>query len=316
VVAVAWTASGQNYLPLDVGNQWVYRSGTQTAVAEVVSASSYGGVTYSQVRGLPGMAGAAWLRADESGRLWAWDGANAQAVLWLDLAAAAGTTSDTTVNPCTTKSQIETRAGDFLGAVGQFNTAVIVSYHGGACADAGLESDSWLDWVGLLRRSETTIAGPRSWELVYARLGASTLITAQELSFTLSLDKSVYTANMMPPISRSLIVPVMLARLTLRNTSDDALDLVFASGQEFELLIRNEKGDEVYRWSDGQMFIQIVRTVKLDKGERNWAVPVRLRVKGSEDPLPAGRYTAEAWVTASNSRHFAGVVGFEIRVLN
>jgi hypothetical protein len=39
-------------------------------------------------------------------------------------------------------------------------------------------------------------------------------------------------------------------------------------------------------------------------------------VKGSEDPLPAGRYTAEAWVTASNSRHFAGVVGFEIRVLN
>lgn len=40
----------------------------------------------------------------------------------------------------------------------------------------------------------------------------------------------------------------------LTNHSPEVKELQFGSGQQFELVVRDEKGKEVYRYSDGKFF--------------------------------------------------------------
>ncbi|MFZ4450467.1 BsuPI-related putative proteinase inhibitor [Salibacterium aidingense] len=62
--------------------------------------------------------------------------------------------------------------------------------------------------------------------------------------------------------------------LILYNTSDSPLPLSFASGQEIEVTIENEKG-VLYRYSDRKMFSQALKSVTVPPGEtRKWSEQV------------------------------------------
>ena len=73
--------------------------------------------------------------------------------------------------------------------------------------------------------------------------------------------------------------------------------------------LRNEKGEEVYRWSTGKGFIQIFRTLKIGPGEKNFAVIVPL------DNLTPGKYVAEANLATDNPKQYVASVPFEFRVI-
>jgi len=161
--------------------------------------------------------------------------------------------------------------------------------------------------VGLVSRTLTTIAGPRTLELIYARLGGVTVVSAPEVAFSLAIDRAVYV------IDPQRAAPTMTARLTLRAVHQaEPLRLTFPSGQRFDLGLKNERGDVVYRWSEGKFFTLAIGTETLSHGEKNYVVAAPLAGKDSR-PLPPGNYVAEGWLTTMGPRAYSASVGFEIR---
>ncbi|MEX2582082.1 MAG: BsuPI-related putative proteinase inhibitor [Gemmatimonadota bacterium] len=65
--------------------------------------------------------------------------------------------------------------------------------------------------------------------------------------------------------------------LQVTNTSRSTVVLTFPTGQTYDFLVRRN-GQEVWRWSAGQMFTQAMQEVRLSPGETvthqaAWAVP-------------------------------------------
>ncbi|MCS7316464.1 MAG: BsuPI-related putative proteinase inhibitor, partial [Bryobacterales bacterium] len=177
--------------------------------------------------------------------------------------------------------------------------------------EAGIERELFLPYIGMVHRSQKAGGSARAtYDLIYSRTGGVTVLSAPELSFALVIDRAVYSANLMPPVDPARAVPVMTARLTLRNTTGVPLELVWPSGQRYDLQIRNERGELLWRWSDGKAFILLFSQESFT-GERNYVELIRLG-DGIGRPWPAGRYVLEGWL-ATQPKLFTASVAFEIR---
>ncbi len=66
-------------------------------------------------------------------------------------------------------------------------------------------------------------------------------------------------------LSKRTYVPGEPVEVTLvaRNTGSAPLGIVFTSGQRYDLIVRRPRGDEVWRWSHDQAFVQVVQTALL-----------------------------------------------------
>lgn len=322
------------WLPLDEGNVWVYRAsgagGSAGYTVRVERSATFGSHTYyalvtdNQLVGAilvaappsatavsPGAeTGALWLRNAEDGRIMRWDEHTSSERIYLDTAARPGDTSESSVDPCNPTSTVVSREAKYSGPVGDFTYGLEIKYGPGGCADAGLETDILLPYVGLLSRTAQTFAGPRRYDLTYARLGTATVVSAPELSFGLSIDNQAPVANLMPPFDPRSAFPVIHARITLRNTTATPVKLQFASGQQYEMVLWNDQGKVVWRYSDGMAFTQAFQTVTVTKGEMAWTEAVRLAEVGQSGtgPLPAGRYVLECWLTTTEGRTFTASV--------
>lgn len=277
LASAALFAQVPDYLPLQAGNTWVYRSKAGSFTVETGQPSTFGGNEYFSVRGFPS-APELWLRNTPEGRIMKWDSVVGQERIWLDTSTPAGAYSPTSVDRCTAASRIESREAKYEGPVGEFTTVLAVSYIAGPCGDAGLIADYFLPWVGLLRRVEQSIAGPRSYDLIYARLGGVTVISAPESGFGLSLTQTHGSLD---------------ARLALRHTGPEPLTLNFSTSQQFDLQVFDESGKVVYQWSEGRGFLQVLTTLTVS-GEKLWFVEI------PPDRLPPGRYAIRAWLTTSD----------------
>jgi hypothetical protein len=295
ILASASLAAAQDYFPLQVGNQWVYRLtsgvGASSQVAEVTRTAAFGGRQYVFYSGLEG---GLYLREGDDGSLYAWDPQSQSETLIAPFPNDDGAFQPSP-NTCRQTGSVASRNAKYKGPLGEFDNALEIRYSPGSCADAGVVKEVYLPWVGLVQRTTTTIAGPRTYDLVYARLGGITVISAPEVSFGVTLDQSVYQAGAR-----------MLARLTVRSTQPDPLQLPFSSGQMYDLAIQNDKGDRVYLWSAGRAFTQMVQTVAV-QGEKNFALDVPL------DGLPAGQYVVQAWLTTTGDRRWTASVPFQIQ---
>ncbi|QOY89710.1 BsuPI-related putative proteinase inhibitor [Paludibaculum fermentans] len=305
-----------DYFPLQAGNQWIYRSTAGTFTLQVVESQAAGDKEHFLVRGLPSQP-EVLLRKDDAGRILIWDAATKSDRIWLDTTTKEGVETETGVDPCNKSSVITSRQAAYKGPVGQFDNALTVRYTIANCADAGIESDVWLPSVGLLRRTWQTFTGPRPYELVYAKLGGRTVISEPELAFGLSLDRAVYIADLMPPVDPNKAVPLMLVRMTLRNTTKDNLTLNFPSGQVYDLVIRDAGGKQIYQWSANKTFVAVLHSETV-KGEANWVVslPLGEQTGAANQPWPDGRYTAEAWLTTDGGKLYGGTVAFEIMAVH
>jgi hypothetical protein len=226
-----------DYFPLQVGNQWIYRpvdTPGEPFQLEVSRAGYFAGQGYVLLTGLP--EGSAWVRLSEERTLYRFDPESRREEVWLDFAAPIGEPFPTPLLPCNRAAVIESREAAWKGLIGEFTNALIVRYLPSICADAGLEQEVYLPWVGLVERSITTIAGPRRYQLVYARLGGVTYVAAPELSLTLALDRYRYPLTQ-PPAT-------LQARFTLRNHRLDPFTLEFSSSQRFDFEIRDERGTD------------------------------------------------------------------------
>lgn len=304
------------WLPLDEGNVWVYRAtGAGNPAGQTVRVERtavFGDRTYALVAG--SNLTPAWLRNDDNGRIMIWDERTSSEKVYLDTVAKPGGISESSVDPCNPTSTVVSREAKYAGPLGEFANGLQIKYGFGGCADAGIDTDIFLPYVGLVSRTVQTIAGPRRYDLTYARLGTATLVSAPELSFGLSIDNPAPVANLMPPVDPQTAVPVIHARIALRNSTATQATLRFATGQLYEMVLWNEQGKVVWRYSDGKAFTQAFQTVTLSKGEMAWTEAIRLT--GSQTggmwfngtALPAGRYVLECWLTTDEGRTFTASV--------
>jgi hypothetical protein len=88
--------------------------------------------------------------------------------------------------------------------------------------------------------------------------------------------------------------------IVVTNTSDKLLPLRFNSSQTYDFVIRDTLGDrEVWRWSNGNFFSQVVRNESI-RAESKWQFDVTWNRKDNDDKLvPAGVYRLTAIVTSS-----------------
>ena len=283
-----------DYFPLMAGNSWVYKT-TQGRVAdvqtvEVTGTAQVNGLDYYQVRFF---GKALLLRRDETGVIQQFDPDTKTERVWLDLSGAEGSTFPTSIDTCTKSGKIQGVNAKYKGPAGDFSNVLQLSFVP-SCADAGVTDALLAPYTGFLKISWTTFAGPKTYELVYSRTGVTEL-SDKQVSFGLSLDQNVYSGS-----------ATMMARLTLRSTQPEPITLNFPSGQDGDLVIRNQKGDIVYTWSADKAFAMVYRTEKFGPGERNVVLTAPL------PKLTPGRYTAEGWLT-TDPKLYVATVAFEVR---
>lgn len=300
-VAVFTLAAGfgatREYFPLEPGNSWVYRAegrlGQQAASIEVLRSEFVGDIQYflTRVLGRPVL-----LRVNEEGSLVSYDRGTRTEKLWVALQAAERTTFESSLDDCTKSGRMESRTEPMKTDLFESREALKIVYQP-RCADAGIASTVFVPDVGLAEYTQTTIAGPVTYRLIYARTGV-TVRSARELAFGISTDGFTYTPN-----------SVLAVRLTLRNTSSEPVQLTFPSGQDYDIQIRSETGDIVYTWSADQVFAAVFRSVEFGPGERNWLVEIML------DKLRPGTYFVEGWL-ATTPRSYAATTSVGIRAGN
>lgn len=271
-------------IPLDLGNSWVYGGRAGAYTVEVTEVKEIGGERWSRLTGWP--SGPVWLRQTDKGTVMARDAESEAPRVWVDLGAQPGEAFRAGVDECAGEGRIAKRPTAWSGAIGSFEDVVKVDYTSGRCADTGVASDVFLSWVGLVERSVQTIAGPVASQLLYAKLGESTVILAQDAGFGVSV-RGEGTA------------PLVL--LHLRNGRNEPLEITFPSGQQFDVAMKDENGKTVYVWSADKLFPAVVTRVRLERGEKTWAVPLTLPA------LPGGKYVVEAWL-ATNPVVYKGSV--------
>jgi hypothetical protein len=315
LAAAAFAGADPDYYPLQVGNTWVYRISGATQTVETLEVERWDWIDNQIYYLLRSSAGSeSWVRMADNGTLWVWDANEKTGKILAAFNGKPGDPYSTAMNPCNKTAMVASRNEKHVGPIGEFDWALSIRYAAPVCADAGLEREFYLPWIGMIYRLETTIAGPRRWDLIYARLGGITVISEKDVAFGLSLDSAVYTANLMPPVSSPPPVPLMTARIHFRVVQDQPLTLTFGSGQTYDLVIRDEKGQVVYRWSDGRAFTMAVRQESFGPGEKTYPFVVRLADKEGQ-PLPQGNYTAEAWLTTMGNKAYSASAGFAIRHL-
>ncbi len=262
------------YLPLDSGNLWLYHGAGGGLVIEAGRSEEFGGNRYHLVRGLS-ESGAVWVRNGTEGRILVWDERAGRERVLLDPAAPEGSPYDTVMDPCSRQAVIKSRTAKYSGPVGEFENVLHADYLPGPCMDAGLVSEDWLAWVGMLRRVRMTIAGPRQYDLVYARLGGVTYVRAPQTGFSISLTPSG---------------DVLLVRMTLRHTLAWPLRLSFSSSQRFDVAAYDAEGKEFYRWSRGRAFLTVMGSEEI-RGEKTWVAEIPI------SEWPAGEFAIVAWLT-------------------
>jgi hypothetical protein len=168
------------------------------------------------------------------------------------------------------------------------------------CADAGIMSQWYARDVGIIQWEENSFTGPRQYKLIKATVGGTTYpddMTAKGLSMVGNLDRYQYWVDMMPPGYRN---PVMVFRGALINNTDTDVNLLFPSGQTYDAIVYDEKGNEVTRWSLGMAFIQMIRQVVISPGERlAFQDTLELAYAPDNTPLEPGNYTVELIITST-----------------
>lgn len=225
-------ASGPSLLPLEPGNSWTYRATvtgeTRTITVGLPLAMADGRVFY-HLRGYAGRP--LWVREDKSGSLLYLDEETREDRI-LTSFERGDFWAEAPFRTCARQSRV---TGERRGR------ALVVEYRGFDCADAGIVEEQYEENIGMTRRTEQTIAGPRAFTLESARVGRIVI--------------EPYGTGRFQVEAHGMGDRLRVA-LRLSTGSSAPFTLRFPSGQRYEILVRNHEGKLLWRWSDGRFFAQ------------------------------------------------------------
>jgi hypothetical protein len=313
------TQSSPGFFPLEVGNEWIYSDGTDSFEVKVMrEVQEDNGMKYFEISGyLPGdPAGARKIRRGPLGQILEYN-PDGQDFLWYRFGIFSSVLRFETAGdiPCITGSLL--MSGGIRETVvtpaGIFDDTLRLGFQS-PCADAGILAENFAGGVGLVERVLQTIAGPRTYRLTSARVGSLELPVAK-YGIQVSMDYPIYYNNLMP----SLIFnpwPKAQVMLVVRNTTVMPVQLTFPTSQRFDFIVRDALGNEVLRWSDGRVFLQVVVQETLVNESRHYPAEVTLKGRAGEVLAP-GFYTLTGYLTlqnwASGISRMLGTVTFEIQ---
>lgn len=228
-----------SYFPLEVGTYWTYErqgpSGTSTWRAEVVAdpaataergrhrlAGYFPGPArlvrvlpldiVTEVRPEGGRDGLLYMLRAPAGLPWT-----------LELA---GTAEPGSGAECIDGSRLHVAAWQEKVTVpaGQFENVVKVVFST-RCADAGVSAEWFAPGIGLIRRTEASIAGEVVSELVETNAGGGWPLR-MPYTTSLALDRAVAVNDLMPPVDIQKL-PVLKGTLSVRNDTETAVELTF-----------------------------------------------------------------------------------------
>jgi hypothetical protein len=285
-VAVAF---GQEFLPLQVGNEWMYRaSGSRSGNAltiRVTGSQQMDGQTWYSVQGYRD--GTFWLRSDGAGKLIQYDMQSRTEKMWHDFRAAVRQNYDSAIPGAQGQAAVLQRNARYAGPIGEGNDAIEVYYPG--VTQVGISNEKFLPGVGMVQRTQPT-GGPAVafYDLIYARVGGITVLKERTVDFSVTADRAVYPPNAFAQI-----------RMTLRNDTGLPLQLLFRDGQRFDIIVKDFEGREVSRWSTGRQFIQSLGIEQVES-ERQW-------VGSHTMPAEPGDYVLEGLLTVTEGVYRATV---------
>jgi hypothetical protein len=292
--AFSCSLAAQEYFPLQSGNNWVYRDAFgQTQVIQVGEPQQRSGVSWHEVNFLGQKL---LLRRTDDGRILKLEETGMEKLF---LHPDATARFESSLDDCSPAAQVSSRNKKAERPIGTFESILEIRYEPGNCADAGAISTELLPWVGILRHTTQSIAGPRHLDLVYARVGDSLQVGAPETGFALSLSSNSYVSGAM-----------LSARLSIRHTLPSPLELNFPSTQQYDLAIVNEAGERVVVWSANKLFAAILTKVKV-AGEHSFTVSMSLNDLSGQR-LPPGNYALEAWLPSRETPQLRATVPFRI----
>lgn len=269
---------GAELLPLQSGNSWTYREKTtgQEFTVRVGTPVVMDDRVYYSVSGY--VEQRLFVRANESGDLVYLDEETGAEQLLTSFAPFEGGWWQAPFRQCDQEGQTLEKRGVHNSDAGRIEQVLEVRFRSFGCADAGVQSEQYAENIGMLRRVIGSIAGPREFNLVYARVGKRVLEALPYGRFTVSVAAGADS-------------DVLTATLRLQTSSPVSLSLQFPSAQEYDLVLKDEAGLVVWKWSDGQVFAE---------GSHERLVGTEWPVK-VEVPRPAldRNYTLQAWLTTA-----------------
>jgi len=142
------------------------------------------------------------------------------------------------------------------------------------------------------------IFDPRA-DVTYGELAALVYNTDKAIKEELNSDtQQISEERFETKGSCKLINDKVLFEFELVNRYNEPKELMFGSGQQFELTIIDEKGEEVYRYSDGKFFTLALVMKTIDPGESlKWQDEWDMTNKNGEK-LTSGKYKAEISILA------------------
>jgi len=288
------------FLPLQEGNFWTYRQrgGFNDFTIQVGAPSVLGEKTYYRLVGYTTRA--ALVRFGENGDLYYYDQVGGRDVL---LTSFDRTAKDweAPLRICQQQGQVQEERGKHSGPAGPIPSTLVIRYMISDCADVGTTDEQYAENIGMVERTITTFAGPRTFDLVAARIGSSTIQTSDGGTFAVSLEK----------LSAS---QALLATLEIKVNGPQPVNLHYWSSQEYDVLIRSAAGNVVWFWSADKTFLAALHD-ETTYG-RSWSVRVPL-TDGAGAKLPPGKYQLEAWITSGYDRpQYGAVATFEIPQTN
>jgi hypothetical protein len=281
-LAASGAVYGENLFPLSAGNSWVYRDAATGDTFEVrVSVPIItNDQTYHYLKGF----GPEKLmtRVNEFGSLVYWDE---------DLGIEKIITSFETGGSigefegygrqCATWGRTLEERRTSSGSAGRWKV-VQVDFQPYRCADAGELSEQYAENIGMVQRVVNTLAGPRTYDLVYARIGNQVIEAGERGRFNVAVLPG--------PDSASWDV-----MLRVDPTSSAGIPVRFPSGQEFDVRLRDQDGNILWIWSADKLFIQAEHVRQNIAG---WSAAVRIP-HPVRTPEEIHYYTIEAWLTTA-----------------
>jgi len=140
--------------------------------------------------------------------------------------------------------------------------------------------------------------GPRTHSEASSATKAPALATAESAASLSSAPQVRQMSAEQGKVSSALDVRVerenLVFALNVTNGGKKSVELNFPSGQQYDFVVLDSVGREVWRWADGRMFTQALKNKMISHGEtisfdEHW-----------ERPAKTGRYTVVATLQSSN----------------
>jgi len=122
-------------------------------------------------------------------------------------------------------------------------------------------------------------AGPREEKPSVSGPSVTSVLKQDDFSVSLTANQRVLESGKGLPLT-----------LSVRNLSKKPRSFDLTSGQTYEFIAYEKNGDEVWRWSSGMMFIQVMRSETIEAGGNKI-----YRVSWPTGDIKAGIYTVKGY---------------------